>query len=256
MQYFAAQASIVRTISGDADTILIASAGAAAEFALNRAVDWLFFTGKLPRDPIGRFFTTMRVAQEIVFAEEEAAQRIIKRVAAIHSALEQGRGQNIPDWAYRDVLYMLIDYAERAYRLLHRPLTVEEQYDLYDVFRRLGVGLQIPDLPNTYAEWQIDRQRHLQRDLAYSDYTAMLYAQYRHHLGPWRYALLRQLQALLVPDHVRHLLGLQPSPGFYYALQTYRVLSLAGLRPMIQRLLIQPRYLHDFRQLEYSLMTR
>ncbi len=256
MQYFVAQDSIVRVIWGDPDTILLVFAGSAAEFALNRAVDWLFFTGRLPRDPLGRFFETVRFAEDIVFSEEEKAQHTIKRITAIHKAVERKRGQNIPDWAYRDVLYMLIDYSERAYQLLHRPLTTAEQRELYDVFWRVGVGLEIPDLPATYGEWQIDRQQHLQQDLASSDYTAMLYAQYRHHLGPWRYALLLQAQALLVPDHVRNLLGLQPSPWMYYMFQVYRILSLAGLRPIVQRLLVQPRYLHDFRQLDYRLMAR
>ena len=42
---------------GKGDTILFIFAGAgAAEFALNKAVDWLYFTGKLPTDPLGRLF--------------------------------------------------------------------------------------------------------------------------------------------------------------------------------------------------------
>src|SRR5262249_40835900 len=62
-------------------------------------------------------------------------------------------GRVIPDWAHRDVLYMLIDYSEKAYRLLHRPLTVPEQAGLYEVFRRVGEGLAIHELPETYEEW-------------------------------------------------------------------------------------------------------
>ena len=42
---------------------------------------------------------------------------------------------------------MLIDYSERAYDLLRRPLTKVEKADLYDVFRRVGEGLAIPELP-------------------------------------------------------------------------------------------------------------
>lgn len=44
--------SIVRKIWGNTDVILFIFAGAAAEFSLNKAVDWLYFTGKLPK--IGR----------------------------------------------------------------------------------------------------------------------------------------------------------------------------------------------------------
>ena len=53
MKHFVAKHSIVRTIWGRADTVLFIFAGAAAEFALNKAVDWLYFTGKVPQDPLG-----------------------------------------------------------------------------------------------------------------------------------------------------------------------------------------------------------
>jgi len=58
MDAFVRKGSIVRRIWGDADLVLLVFAGAAAEFALNRAVDWLFVTGALPRDPLGRLFST------------------------------------------------------------------------------------------------------------------------------------------------------------------------------------------------------
>ena len=48
MDYFVSKNSVVRTIWGKADTVLFIFAGAAAEFALNKAVDWLYFTGRLP----------------------------------------------------------------------------------------------------------------------------------------------------------------------------------------------------------------
>jgi hypothetical protein len=51
--------------------------GAAAEFALNKAVDWLYFTGRLPADPIGRLFSTVSYARQIVFAPEEEALKAI-----------------------------------------------------------------------------------------------------------------------------------------------------------------------------------
>src|SRR5262245_54535024 len=147
MRPFVAPGSIVRSIWGDADTILFVFAGSAAEFALNRAVDWLFFTGRLPADPFGRLFTTARFARDIAFHDEATARRSLARIRAAHEAVERRRGQTIPAWAPRDVLYMLIDYSERAYRLLHRPLTGPERAGLYDEFRRVGEGLAIPELP-------------------------------------------------------------------------------------------------------------
>ena len=117
MRDFVGQRSIVRRIWGNPDLILLIFAGSAAEFALNRAVDWLFFTNEIPRDPIGRLFSTVRYAQEIVFLDEDRAQQAIGRISKIHGNVERQRAQTIPDWAYRDVLYMLIDYSERAHQL-------------------------------------------------------------------------------------------------------------------------------------------
>jgi len=65
--------SIVRRIWGKSDTILLIFAGAAAEFALNKAVDWLYFTGRLPSDPLGRLFSTVAYAREIIFSSTDNA---------------------------------------------------------------------------------------------------------------------------------------------------------------------------------------
>ena len=250
MSDFVRRDSIVRRIWGDGDIVLLVFAGCAAEFALNRAVDWLFFTGKLPRDPIGRLFATASYAQEIVFADELSASRAFERINAIHGAVERQRGQPIPDWAHRDVLYMLIDCSERAHELLVRPLAAEEQDELYDVFYRVGCGLRIPDLPTTYSEWRADREVHLRRDLFQSRGTEALYAQYRDHLGPWRYDLLRQIQAMMVPEHVRGLLGLKSAEWLRPFVRVYPLLVRAGLRSVIQTLLMPARYLTDVRRLD------
>jgi uncharacterized protein (DUF2236 family) len=250
MADFVPQGSIVRTIWGNADTIMLVFAGSAAEFALNRAVDWLFFTGALPRDPVGRLFSTASFAQDIVFVDEATAQQTFDRITAIHQAVERRRGSTMPDWANRDVLYMLMDYSCRAYELLHRPLTTAEQQDNFKVFRRVGVGLGIPDLPESYADWLIDRQRHLERDLTYSNYTAALYEQYQRHLGAWRYNLLLQTQALLVPEQVRELLRLDPRPQLARTLWIYPLMQRLRLRSLVQRILMPPRYLEAVRRLD------
>ena len=194
MADFVDRDSIVRQIWGNGDLVLLVFSGCAAEFALTRAVDWLFFTGKLPRDPIGRFFSTAAYAQQIVFADESTASHALERIRAAHQAVERQRGQHIPDWAHRDVLYMLIDYSERAYALLYRSLSSHQQNELFEVFLRIGEALRIPELPRNYAEWKVDRQRHLVRDLSYSKHTALLYQSYCKHLGVWRYYLLLAVQ--------------------------------------------------------------
>lgn len=247
---FVAEDSIVRRIWGDADIMLFVFAGAAAEFALNRAVDWLFFTGSLPADPMARLFSTARFVKEIVFVDAPTATRTMDRIHSIHQAVETARGERIPDWAHRDVLYLLIDYSERAYRMLHRPLTGEEKEELYRVFRRVGEGLRIPGLPGGYEEWQMDRAHHLRQDLVYSRHTAELYDRYRQQLGPWRWRLLRQVQALLVPARVRELLSLRPLPGLRLLFRAYRPLVHLGLRLLIQRLLVPREHLEQVRQMD------
>ena len=247
---FVERDSIVRTIWGNGDMVLLVFAGSAAEFALNRAVDWLFFTGRLPRDPIGRLFSTAAYAQQIVFADVSTAAAALGRIRAAHGAVERQRGQQIPDWAHRDVLYMLIDYSERAHEMFARPLRPSEQHELYDVFRRVGIGLGIPDLPATYAEWKIDRELHLQRDLLHGQGTAELYAQYRKHLGVWRYELLLRLQSVLTPEHVRGLLRLKRAAWLRPLIRAYPMLVRAGLRATIQRVLMPWRYLGAVRALD------
>jgi hypothetical protein len=244
--------SIVRSIWGDADTILFVFAGSAAEFALNRAVDWLFYTGELPADPLGRLFSTARFAQDIAFLDEDTARRSLDRIRAAHQAVERSRGRTIPAWAHRDVLYMLIDYSGRAFELLHRPLTGVERADLYDVFRRAGEGLAIPDLPETYDDWTADRRLHMERDLTYSDLTAELYGRYRRHIGWWRYETLLRVQSILVPDHVRRLLSLEPCRWLRPSLGAYRAMVRIGLRPLAHRLVMPPTILPQIRALDQT----
>lgn len=250
MKDFVKQDSVVRRIWGDGDMILFIFAGSAAEFALNRAVDWLFFTNKLPNDPIGRLFSTAGYARHIVFADERTATRTLDGIRHLHAAVERKRGQSIPDWAHRDVLYMLIDYSERAHELLVRRLTNDEQHELYDVFRRVGLGLRIPDLPATYPEWRADRERHLERDLVRSRGTTELQARYRQHLGAWRYLLLRKIQSIMVPRRVLTLMQLGRSSWMRPLVRLYPVLAGLGMRALIQRVLIPAAHLAAVRELD------
>lgn len=222
MESYVSPASIVRRIWGSSDTVLFIFAGAAAEFALNKAVDWLYFTGRLPADPLGRLFSTVDYARRIVFADQAGAEKAIDTIAAIHGAVEARRGQAIPAWAYRDVLFMLIAYSIRAFEVLERPLTPGECEEMTDVFCRVGRRMGIPDLPNSYAAWQLARQQHLAANTAASPFTADLYRQYRRHLGRPRYQLLRAVQGLVVPAPVRALLGLPGGAAVRPAVAVYR----------------------------------
>ena len=239
---FVEKGSIVRRIWGHPDCILLVFAGSAAEFALNRAVDWLFFTGKIPGDPIRRFFSTVSYAQQIVFATEEDAANTIRRIASIHAGVEQARGRKIPDWAYRDVLYMLIDYSQRSFELLFRPLRNRERSELYAHFRRVGQMMEIDELPSDYDGWRGDRRLHMERDLEYSPNSRSLFEQYRKHLGDWRYRLLLDVQALIVPHRVRHLLGLSANNPLSYMMWSYGLVDVLGLQPAVRWALLPPEH--------------
>lgn len=238
MEPFVRPGSIVQRIWGDADLVLLVFAGAAAEFALNRAVDWLFVTRALPADPLGRLFSTAAYAQDIVFADTATARRAFARIRAAHEGVERRRGGRIPEWAHRDVLYLLVDYSERSYSALHGPLSPSDRQELWSVFRRVGEGLGIPALPDGYSGWRADRERHLARDLAFSAHTAELYAAYRHQLGPWRYAILRHVQAALVPESVRRMLDLPRRAWLRPVLPLYPALARLGLRSLVRRALV------------------
>jgi len=252
MSAFTHENSIVRKIWGDADVILLLAAGAAAEYSLHRSVDWLAFTGSILNDPIGRIFETVGFAQHIAFGSEQQSSAKLAQINAIHKAVERKRGLSIPDWAHRDVLYLMLDYSERAFALLHRPLTAEEQEGLYQYMRRVGEGLGIRDLPGSYPEWRQHRDAVLTENLAHSAHTVELMKSFRRDLGPWRFQLLRQMQSLVTPEPVRKLLGLKPLPGLNQALPFYRLLVASGLRSIIQKTLIPPSHLPAVQSLDLS----
>lgn len=208
MKYFVSKDSIVRRIWGNGDTILLIFAGASAEFALNKAVDWLYFTGRLPSDPLKRLFSTVAYARQIVFSEYDEAMQAIDKISAIHKDIEHSRGKNIPDWAYRDVLFMLIDYSIRSFELLEQKLSPNEKEEIFNVFYRMGSRMDIKDLPINYQHWLQMRNTAIKENLHNGTFTKDLYKQYKKHLGWFRYLILKQAQILLVPDKVNELLGL------------------------------------------------
>jgi uncharacterized protein (DUF2236 family) len=250
MSDFVKPGSVVRQIWGNPDTILFIFAGASAEFALNKAVDWLYFTGKLPADPIGRLFSTVEYARRIVFSGETEALQAIDQITGIHKNIEASRGMAIPDWAYRDVLYMLIDYSVRAFELLERKLTESEREELFGVFNAVGLRMGIQGLPKDFPEWQKSRIHHLNTDLACSDFTHDLYQQYRKHLGPLRYALLKQVQALLVPEEVGRLLPFHTSRILSPTLSVYKLFRFLNLDELTKDILLPQKYRDQIRTLK------
>jgi hypothetical protein len=250
IQYFVDRNSVVRTIWGKSDTILFIFAGASAEFALNKAVDWLYFTGKLPADPIGRLFSTVAYARQIVFSELNEANKAIDTITAIHTAVENNRNAKIPDWAYRDVLYMLIYYSIAAFELLERKLHAGEKEDLYDVFLRMGNRMHIPQLPANYGAWVIQRQEQLQADLVKTNYSIDLYKQYRKHLGTYRYLLLLESQKMVVPEMVNRLIGFKKIKWLYPVIPLFKFSRLLKLDGFIRSIILPVKYIRQVKALD------
>lgn len=250
MEYFVKKDSIVREIWGKGDTILFIFAGAAAEFALNKAVDWLYFTGKLPADPLGRLFSTVTYARMIVFSEYQPALHAIDKISSIHKAVEKSRGDVIPDWAYRDVLFMLIDYSIRSFEILERKLTEEEKLETFDVFYRMGMRMNLRGLPQSYNQWLIMRKSHLHENLIFSDFTKDLFLQYKKHLGTFRYILLKQAQGLVVPEKVGELLSLSRVHWIKPVLSTYKLSRNFKIEGLLRDAILPKNYRAQIKDLD------
>jgi uncharacterized protein (DUF2236 family) len=250
MEEFVTKDSIVRKIWGNADTILFIFAGASAEFALNKAVDWLYFTGKLPADPLGRLFSTVAYAQKIVFAKTDKANAAIDSISCIHKGVEASRGASIPDEAYLDVLFLLIDYSIRSFELLHRRLSAEEKAEVFTVFYRVGARMGLKALPASYPDWEYQRAAYLKENLVRSGFSQDLYRRYRRNLGGVRYRLLLQAQIVLVPTRVRRLLGLSPLPLLWPVIQLYKGIRLLRLDRLLKLILLPQKYRAQVFQLD------
>ena len=250
MEFFVKENSIVRKIWGKSDTVLFIFAGSAAEFALNKAVDWLYFTGKLPADPIGRLFSTVNYAKGIIFATKEDALQTIDKINFIHKAIEKERGYSIPDWSYRDVLFMLIHYSIASFELLERKLTDEEKEEVYNVFYRTGSRMELKDLPSNYKSWLISREEHLNSDLHCGKYTLDLFKQYKIHLGAVRYKILVEAQMLVVPAKVKQLLGLRKFSLLKPAVPVYKLIRKLNLDAVVKAILLPPAYKKEIKELD------
>lgn len=250
MQLFVEKDSVVRKIWGKSDTVLFIFAGASAEFALNKAVDWLYFTGRLPNDPLGRLFSTVRYARMIVFSPMQEANKAIDTMSQIHSAVEKSRGYSIPDWAYRDVLFMLIHYSIASYELLEKKLNAEEKEEVYNVFYRVGARMGLKELPLTYLEWLPVRQAHLMADLEKSDYTTDLFKQYKKHLGAMRYKVLIEGQKLVVPERVKELLNFGDFSLLTPVVPVYKVSRLMKMDWLLKNILLPSDYKDQINEID------
>ena len=137
-----------------------------------------------------------------------------------------------------------------SFELLERKLTAVEKNEVYEVFYRLGTQMKLINLPLTYSEWLPVREEHLRDDLAFSPYTADLYKQYKKHLGPVRYLILKQAQILIVPERVNKLLSLGKIPFLLPVLQVYKWSRMIKMEGLLRNIILPSAYKEQIRELD------
>lgn len=249
MKTFVEDTSIVKKIWSSTDITLFIFAGASAEFSLNREVDWLYFTGKLPGDPIGRLFSTVKYAQHIIFREEKEAISSIEKINAIHQNVESARGLKISNDGYQDVLYMLIYYSISSFELLERRLSNEEKDEIVRTFARIGQQMHVQDIPADYSEWKRTYEHQVVRNLLKSSSTEDLFQQYRKHLGAFRYCLLLDIQRMLLSKHVNELLGLGRPRFVQLLVPIYRQIRKHRLHEQLILMMVPRRFMKQIKEM-------
>ena len=166
--------------------------------------------------------------------------------------MEQSRGAKIPDWAYRDVLFMLIHYSVAAHELLEEKLSEADKEELYAIFLRIGERMQIPHLPQRYTTWLPVRERHLKADLAVSRYTTDLFRQYKKNLGAFRYLVMKEGQRLVVPKTVLQLLNFRKFSLLTPVVPLYKLSRRVNLDWLIKELLLPQAYKQQIRALDVT----
>ncbi|MGK4566254.1 hypothetical protein [Flavobacterium sp. 3HN19-14] len=86
------------------------------------------------------------------------------------------------------------------------------------------------------------RHQHLQENLQHSIYTDDLFLQYRKHLGAFRYRILLESQALVVPAEARKLLGLRKFSLLFPLIKLYKLSRKINGDLLIKEMLIPEQY--------------
>jgi uncharacterized protein (DUF2236 family) len=241
---------VARRIWGNPDTVLLFFAGGSAEFAAIKAVDWLFYTNRLPSSPIERFFETMEFAQNVFLGKPDTSARSVKAINQIHKGVEKSRGMAIPQWAYKDVLFIILYYGERAHEVVFGPLSTQDRQSYFEAVMALGQLMHLQDLPQTYEQYLEQRKHHLIHDYEATTLTQELMQAYRKALGPVRYYLLTLVQACLVPQKINQVLGFTPNPVIRFLLRAYHYLPGGGNKlRLIQAIVLPVQYAGRLRRL-------
>ena len=241
---------IAQKIWSSTDAILLVFAGSAAEFAAIKAVDWLFYTNRLPSAPIDRLFDTARFAQHLFFTTPEEANATLHRINKIHGGVEKSRKMEIPNWAYKDVLYMLIDYSERAHKVVFGEMSRNEKVAYFEAAMAVGEGMYLDDLPKNYDDYLLDRKSHLLTDYEYSEFTTLLFMSYKKALGSFRLHLLKMIQGSILPDELRGVINLKSNFIISGLLKVYCLLPGGGEKlKWLHKIILPNKYYKQLKEL-------
>lgn len=198
---------VSRRVWSDPTCMLLVFVGSSAEFPLNPAVDWLFYTGRLPSDPLARFLETVAWLRRLIVADEETRNRDAKKLKKLHEVLEQKRGDTIPALSYRDVLCMNMIYSIRSVPLVTgKELELSEKDAMVRDLSLTGQQMGIQDLPWTWEQLCQQRRERIKKWVR-NDYTSKLLDSYRQALGPLNYEVLISGFPMLVEDEILERLG-------------------------------------------------
>ena len=197
-----------RRVWSDPTCMLLVFVGASAEFPLNPSVDWLFYTGRLPADPIARFLSTIDYLRQLMVADDETRNIQASNLKQLHLKLEEKRGCQIPPESYRDVLCMDTIYSIRSVPLVTgADLTLCEKDSIVRDMSSIGEQMGIPDLPWTYDQLCEQRKERIPLWVR-NDFTSRLLKSYRRALGPVTYELLISAYSMLVEPEMLARLGI------------------------------------------------
>ena len=194
---------------------MLVFAGSSAEFAVNPFSEWLFYTGKLLADPVGRFVSTLHYVRRLIFASTDAEHaRSASDIRGIHTALEERRGRAIPALAYRDVLFMNLEYSVRAFPFVFgRDLSVAEKDEIVRDFSVAGELMAVQDLPITFSDY-LDIRAERYQAFVYTEWTDRLLRAYSRAIGSFHYRFfLLPVYAGLIAPEIRTILRLRPHPN-------------------------------------------
>jgi uncharacterized protein (DUF2236 family) len=229
---------ITRTIWGNAENVLLIYVGSAAEFALNPENHWLFYTGKLPSDPLRRFERTLRYQRKLFFTPQEAIPALARHIKDIHRDVEKSRSEEegpikISDQAYLQVFSMLIEYGILGFEYLHRrKMTQQERETYFDDMRSIALMMEIRDFPEDYRHYLTRRTRMVVSELQCNAFTLELMDAYRKNLPPFSYWGLLQFQARFIHPILARRLNLKTNRFFEWV---YWIYPRVRFQPLFNR---------------------